>query len=190
MRRASARRTRSQGAGHGVAQALRATRPAHRVHLYLRRHLPSAGLGCCACLARLQHQSDEPAPCRDCHRDSARCACRPHPRPGRLAYVEVPHRAAQHHAPRPSTQMPGIQPVENVWQFMRDNWLSNRIISSYNPRTLLRGLEQTHRSAVADHVHRFTRLGTGVLINGTWYYGYVAGDRLLMGRFRVLTSNH
>lgn len=25
---------------------------------------------------------------------------------------------------------PELNPVENVWQFMRDNWLSNRIFSS------------------------------------------------------------
>jgi transposase len=27
---------------------------------------------------------------------------------------------------------PDLNPVENVWQFMRDNWLSNRIFTSYN----------------------------------------------------------
>jgi transposase len=27
---------------------------------------------------------------------------------------------------------PELNPVENVWQFMRDNWLSNRIFTSYN----------------------------------------------------------
>jgi len=26
---------------------------------------------------------------------------------------------------------PELNPVENVWQFMRDNWLSNRIFRSY-----------------------------------------------------------
>ena len=26
---------------------------------------------------------------------------------------------------------PELNPVENVWQFMRDNWLSNRIFESY-----------------------------------------------------------
>ncbi|MFP6734146.1 MAG: IS630 family transposase, partial [Rhodospirillales bacterium] len=25
-----------------------------------------------------------------------------------------------------------LNPVENIWQFMRDNWLSNRIFPSYN----------------------------------------------------------
>src|SRR3546814_9113002 len=27
---------------------------------------------------------------------------------------------------------PELNPVENVWQFMRDNWLSNRIFHSYD----------------------------------------------------------
>jgi transposase len=27
---------------------------------------------------------------------------------------------------------PGINPVENIWQFMRQNWLSNRVFKSFN----------------------------------------------------------
>jgi putative transposase len=27
---------------------------------------------------------------------------------------------------------PELNPVENVWQFLRDNWLSNRVFASYN----------------------------------------------------------
>ena len=27
---------------------------------------------------------------------------------------------------------PELNPVENIWQFMRDNWLSNRIFESYD----------------------------------------------------------
>jgi transposase len=27
---------------------------------------------------------------------------------------------------------PELNPVENVWQFLRENWLSNRIFTSYN----------------------------------------------------------
>jgi transposase len=26
---------------------------------------------------------------------------------------------------------PELNPVENIWQFMRENWLSNRVFSSY-----------------------------------------------------------
>ncbi len=27
---------------------------------------------------------------------------------------------------------PELNPVENIWQFMRENWLSNRIFQSYD----------------------------------------------------------
>ena len=27
---------------------------------------------------------------------------------------------------------PALNPVENIWQFMRDNWLSNRVFTSYD----------------------------------------------------------
>ena len=27
---------------------------------------------------------------------------------------------------------PELNPVENVWRFMRDNWLSNRVFKSYD----------------------------------------------------------
>ena len=30
------------------------------------------------------------------------------------------------------SKSPELNPVENIWQFMRDNWLSNRVFSSYN----------------------------------------------------------
>ena len=39
---------------------------------------------------------------------------------------------------------PELNPVENIWQFMRDNWLSN----------------QARRSALVHHVHRYARLGS------------------------------
>ncbi len=31
-----------------------------------------------------------------------------------------------------SPRCPELNPVENVWQFMRENWLSNRIFKSYD----------------------------------------------------------
>ena len=36
-------------------------------------------------------------------------------------------------------------------------------------RPSLRGLEPPHPSAVEDHVHQHARLGSSILINGTWY---------------------
>lgn len=31
----------------------------------------------------------------------------------------------------PPSKCPELNPVENIWQFMRENWLSNRIFKSY-----------------------------------------------------------
>jgi hypothetical protein len=28
-------------------------------------------------------------------------------------------------------ESPELNPVENIWQFMRDNWLSNRVFKFY-----------------------------------------------------------
>ena len=40
--------------------------------------------------------------------------------PGNMTLLPLPPRA------------PELNPVENVWQFMRDNWLSNRVFKSYD----------------------------------------------------------
>jgi transposase len=64
---------------------------------------------------------------------------------------------------------PELNPVENVWQFLRDNWLSNRVFPLLrgHPRPLLCSVEQAHRPALVHHVHWPTRLGSRVLINET-----------------------
>jgi len=61
---------------------------------------------------------------------------------------------------------PELNPVKNLWQFIRDNFLSNRIFTSCpnNRRSsLLKCLEPNYRPALENHVHRPTRLGTRVL---------------------------
>ncbi len=40
--------------------------------------------------------------------------------PGNITLLPLPPRS------------PELNPVENVWQFLRDNWLSNRVFASYN----------------------------------------------------------
>ena len=40
--------------------------------------------------------------------------------PGNITLMALPPRS------------PELNPVENVWQFMRDNWLSNRVFQSYD----------------------------------------------------------
>ena len=39
--------------------------------------------------------------------------------PGNITLLPLPPRS------------PELNPVENIWQFVRDNWLSNRIFTSY-----------------------------------------------------------
>ena len=68
---------------------------------------------------------------------------------------------------------PELNPTENVWQFIRDNWLSNRVFKSCDRRhrrSLLRCMEQTRRATMAHHVHRIAKLGAWVLISEGWYY--------------------
>jgi len=49
-----------------------------------------------------------------------------------MASLGGAERPAQNHpAPLPA-KCPELNPQENVWQFMRDNWLSNRVFKSYD----------------------------------------------------------
>ncbi|CAK7261985.1 conserved protein of unknown function (plasmid) [Shinella sp. WSC3-e] len=43
--------------------------------------------------------------------------------------LKVPENITLMFLPPPS---PELNPVENVWQFMRDNWLSNRVFRDYD----------------------------------------------------------
>jgi hypothetical protein len=63
---------------------------------------------------------------------------------------------------------PELNPVENVWQFMCDNWLSNRIFKSFVDHCCA-AMEQARRPALAHHVHRTAPMGPRVLINGICY---------------------
>jgi hypothetical protein len=49
-----------------------------------------------------------------------------------MASVSKIAHSRQHHHSRPAAEMPELNPVENIWQYMRDNWLSNRIFKSYD----------------------------------------------------------
>ena len=66
---------------------------------------------------------------------------------------------------------PELNPVENVWQFMRDNWLSNRVFKSYDDLVdpCCEVLEQARQSALAHHGSRIAPMGARVLINETRY---------------------
>ena len=66
---------------------------------------------------------------------------------------------------------PELNPVENVWQFMRDNWLSNRIFKSYEDIVAL--CCQAWNNLI-DQPWKIMSLGmrqmgAWVLINDRWY---------------------
>src|SRR5258706_10139154 len=64
---------------------------------------------------------------------------------------------------------PELNPVENIWQYMRDNWLSNRIFKSYDDIVdHCCYAWNTRRPALENHVHRITPVGSWVLINEMW----------------------
>jgi DDE superfamily endonuclease len=70
--------------------------------------------------------------------------------PGNISLLPLPPRS------------PELNPQENIWQFMRANWLSNRVFKSFDDirQPLLLCLEHTHQPALENHVHRPPRLGT------------------------------
>ena len=82
--------------------------------------------------ALLQHRRHGPASGGNRQSRRPRRARRPAPRPGRMAYdgqSDLPDNITI--LPLPP-KCPELNPVENIWQFMRDNWLSNRVFKSYD----------------------------------------------------------
>jgi hypothetical protein len=66
---------------------------------------------------------------------------------------------------------PELNPVENLWKFMRDNLAVEphlQVLRRYR-RSLLPRLEHARRSALAHHVHRTATMGSWVMINALWY---------------------
>ncbi len=55
---------------------------------------------------------------------------------------------------------PELNPVENIWQFMRENWLSNRVFKSYEDIVdHCCHLANAAEPSVEDHVHRAPEMG-------------------------------
>jgi hypothetical protein len=89
--------------------------------------------------------------------------------PDRL--LEAPCHTTQHHPHRSAAQMRRAQSGgKRLAVHARQLALESRLqILRGSRRPLLRRLEQAHRSALEDHVHRATPLGPRVLIKGIWY---------------------
>ena len=86
--------------------------------------------------------------------------------------TEPARHAAQHHLEsRCRQKSPELNPQENVWQFLPDNWLSNRIFKSYDDVVdhCCEAWNNLVNQPLEDHVHRPARLGPWVLISESWY---------------------
>jgi transposase len=108
-----------------------AARPAHQVGLPVRRHLPEEGQGRRAGHALVRHPRDGSPPRRDQRHGRAGRPGGGDPRSGRVAHVEEAHGARQPHARPAATPRPRTQPGRELWQFLRENRLSNRVFQSY-----------------------------------------------------------
>src|SRR6266516_1906575 len=130
MKLASARRTRSQGAGRDAAPG-----PRRRTISAPARPTSSARSARRAALRRAWC-------CRAATPPRWRCIWRRSPRRSSRAAVLLLDQAGWHLSdklaipdnitlmPLPA-KSPELNPTENIWQFIRDNWLSNRIFRSY-----------------------------------------------------------
>jgi transposase len=60
------------------------------------------------------------------------------------------------------SRAPELNPVENVWQYLRQNWLSNTVFEKLrrDRRRRMHRLAKAHRSTRNDHLHRNPRLGS------------------------------
>jgi DDE superfamily endonuclease len=72
--------------------------------------------------------------------------------------------------PLPS-KCPELNPQENIWQFMRENWLSNRVFKSFDDIVdqCCDAWNNLVDPALADHVNRPSRLGLWVVVSESWY---------------------
>jgi hypothetical protein len=133
VRRRGARRPEEQDhppVGRARHAPERPQRPAHRFGLHLRRDLPKARQRRRAHHAALRHRGDEPAPGRNRSRPAPPRRCSSIKPAGiSRAGSFVPLNITI--IPLPA-KCPELNPQENLWQFMRHNWLSNRVLKSYD----------------------------------------------------------
>src|SRR5690349_15981676 len=146
-------------------------RSANPVGLHLRRDLSGGGERRGSRPPPVYDRGHEPAPRRDLTGGRAWRAC---PRPGGsggLASVEETCGARQHHPHAAPVQGTRVEPGgEHLAVHAGELDLEPDLRRlQRHPRSLLRGVEQAHRSALAHYVYRPARLDLPVLISGTWY---------------------
>jgi hypothetical protein len=69
------------------------------------------------------------------------------------------------------SKSPELNPQENVWQFIRDNWLSNRVFDNIHALIdhCCDAWNKLEAPTLDHHVPRPARLGIPVLISESWY---------------------
>jgi hypothetical protein len=84
------------------------------------------------CSAALQYRRHGFASGRNLPNGDAGSPCCSAARSGRLAPFGQARRPRQYHLDAAAAEVAELNPVENIWQFIRDNWLSNRVFQSYD----------------------------------------------------------
>ena len=108
-------------------------RSTHPIDLSVRRGVPRTRNRRCPRAAGLQHRSHAASSRRDRHQGHPRRPRHSHPRSSRLAWRQRSSRFPSNISLLPlPPRSPELNHQENIWQFMRQNWLSNRIFKSYD----------------------------------------------------------
>src|ERR1700719_1085123 len=151
--------------------AFGAARPEDEFSLYFRRHLPGRRKRRRSCPPLLQQRGHGPASRRNLACGRTKRACARSSRSGRVACLGEASRPGQHHALAVAAEIARAQSGrEHLAVHARQLALEPRLrILRRHSRSLLLRLEQAHRHALENHLHRNKRVGLWVVISETWY---------------------
>ena len=146
-----------------------AGRPALRSAYLFGAICPARGVGAALAMPFADTRAMQPH-LDEITRNVAGRARRPAARPRRLAYDR------QARLPRNITlillpsRSPELNPVENIWQYLRANWLSNRVFETYDE--IIDASCEAWKKLIAvpnNHLHRMRRLGARRSAHDRWY---------------------
>ena len=128
----SARRTARSGSGPSAERDL-ASLPTSAMTTPI-CSAPSArrGASAPARTALRRHRYDAASPRRNLAQCRGGRPRRAASRPSRVAHHGQARCAGKHHPDLPAVRAPELNPVENVWQYLRQNWLSNTVFENYD----------------------------------------------------------
>src|ERR1700738_4979423 len=167
--------------------AFGAARPEDEFSLYFRRHLPGRRKRRRACPPLLQQRGHGPASRRNLACGRTKRACARSSRSGRVACLGEASRPGQHHALAVAAEIARAQSGrEHLAVHARQLALEPRLrILRRHSRPLLLRLEQAHRHALENHLHRNKRVGLSVVISETWYNTLEQTDPTLEGQMQL-----